>query len=90
MILRRKHKAPVDYYTFFIIGIIWLPIGLATGNPSLWILGLVFMIVGLVHKDKWKKNHKPWNKLDKQEQKLRIIIIIALKYPAKLFGSHII
>lgn len=78
ILIRKKHKSPPDYYSFFVMGIIWLPIGIAAGNSALWMMGLAFMAVGLVHKDEWKKNHRPWNKLDKGEQKLRLVVIIAL------------
>jgi hypothetical protein len=78
ILFRKKVKAPTDYYVFFIIGLTWLPLGLVFKNPALWGMGLVFLIVGLVHKKEWKKNHRPWNKLSKEEKKYRKIIIAAL------------
>jgi len=78
ILFRKKVKAPTDYYVFFIIGLTWLPLGLVFKNPALWGMGLVFMIVGLTHKKEWKKNHRPWNKLSKEEKKFRKIVIIAL------------
>jgi hypothetical protein len=43
-----------DYRTFFIIGLAFFPIGIATGNPGLWAMGLVFFILGITNKDKWQ------------------------------------
>ena len=74
----RIKKRPVDYYTFFIIGIIWLPFGIATGNTSLWMLGLIFTIIGLAHRSEWKKNRVRWCDLTEEEKRFKRIIIIAL------------
>jgi hypothetical protein len=43
-----------DYRTFFIIGLAFFPIGIATRNPGLWGMGLVFFILGITNRDKWK------------------------------------
>jgi len=78
VIMKKKYKSPTDYYAFFVIGITWLPLGLVFKNPALWGMGLVFMAVGLAHKKDWKKNHKPWNKLTKEEKKIKTVIITIL------------
>ncbi|MFC1741996.1 hypothetical protein ACFL3V_05665 [Nanoarchaeota archaeon] len=81
---RGKKLPPTDYYTFFIMGLIWLPvgiIGLATDSSGLeffFIMGLAFLGIGLANKDKWKNNHRTWHQLSKQEQKLKTIMIIGL------------
>lgn len=69
LIYSRKRKYEPDYYTFFIIGLVWLPFGVVTGNSMFWILGVVFFVIGLANKNKWKKK-KSWNKLSKKEKKL--------------------
>jgi vacuolar-type H+-ATPase subunit I/STV1 len=74
LIYYRKRKYEPDYYTFFIIGLVWLPLGIATGNSTFWILGAVFFIIGLANKDKWKKK-KAWNKLSEKEKKLILLSI---------------
>jgi len=77
---------PTDYYAFFLIGIIWLVAGImmqlsdnATGT-FFFIMGVVYVVMGLAHKKEWKKNHKPnkWKNLTKQERKFRIWIFIIL------------
>jgi predicted membrane channel-forming protein YqfA (hemolysin III family) len=62
---KKGEKHETDYYTFFLMGIIWTAIGapywLLDGelfNP-LFALGIVFLIVGLVNKSKWKKKQHP-------------------------------
>ncbi len=42
----------------FIIGLVWTIIGLPLENHSLAGIGIVFLIAGLVHRDKWEKNKK--------------------------------
>jgi len=71
-------KRPTDYYSLFTIGIIWFIIGIPLENSILSILGLVFMITGLIHKKDWKKNHRKWKDLDKIEKKISTIIMIIL------------
>jgi LPXTG-motif cell wall-anchored protein len=65
---KREGKAgETDYKAFFIMGLAFLPTGLAMmmayfftelpfeiGLP-LFALGLIYLIVGLVNRDKWKK-----------------------------------
>ena len=78
-ILQRKYKKrPIDYYSFFIMGVIWLVIGLPFRNWTLVVLGAVFTVVGFVNKKKWKQNRVTWNDLTKQEKKLRIWIFSIL------------
>jgi hypothetical protein len=58
-----RSKKETDYRALFNMGIIFFPAGLAISvatkimNPLL-ILGLVYFIMGLANKDKWKPNDK--------------------------------
>ncbi|VVB74463.1 Uncharacterised protein [Candidatus Tiddalikarchaeum anstoanum] len=70
-----KKKTPVDYYSIFIMGVIWLIIGIPLNNSALWELGFIFTIIGLVNKDNWRKDRYDWSKLSRAEIKTRIIII---------------
>jgi flagellar basal body-associated protein FliL len=51
-----------NYYTFFILGICFLPLGsltFTTGNPGmmgLTALGIIYMSIGLSHRDTWEKD----------------------------------
>jgi hypothetical protein len=55
-----EEKKPVDYRSFFILGICWMPLGivfwlvmdLAFGIP-LFVMGGAFLTIGLVNRDKW-------------------------------------
>jgi F0F1-type ATP synthase assembly protein I len=75
--VKRKHKRPTDYYTLFTIGIIWAIFGLfMRENLFFFMMGIVFMVAGLSHKDKWKKNHISWKKRSKEEQNIMAAVII--------------
>ena len=79
LLLLRKKKRPIDYYSLFIIGIIWFIFGIIVReNYFFWIMGLTFMAIGLINKDKWKSNRRRWGDMDKDERKLMIIIMIIL------------
>lgn len=43
-----------DYRAFFIMGAAFIPIGIATENSAMWIIGLVFIILGATNRDKWR------------------------------------
>lgn len=74
----KKNKRPIDYYNLFIIGITWFAIGIPLKNPFLFILGLGFLIFGLINRNKWKANKRRWNNLNIKEKKIRILIMIIL------------
>ena len=44
-----------NYRALFIVGLSWIPIGLATGLAVFWILGTVFMLAGLANRHKWDR-----------------------------------
>ena len=46
-------------------------------NP-LFYLGLVFFLVGLLNKKKWKRNRRTWKNMDKEEKKIMKIVMIIL------------
>jgi uncharacterized membrane protein YidH (DUF202 family) len=52
-------------------------LGFATENPAFWIMGLIFMTLGLLNKDKWKEPKK-LSDLKDEERRARIIIMILL------------
>jgi hypothetical protein len=45
-----------DYRTYFIVGIAFIPIGIATENWTFTIIGIIFIIIGLTNKNKWQDN----------------------------------
>ena len=73
-----KKKIKTDYYTLFIVGLVWMVIGIPFGNNILMALGLIFALAGIVNKDKWKKNRRQWKHLSKLERKMHIAILIIL------------
>ena len=66
LVLKRKgQKREVDYRSYFNMGIIWLPVGIIfylifKSMVGLWflIMGLVYLSIGLKNKDKWGKPQK--------------------------------
>ncbi len=78
VLMKKKTKAPTDYYIFFIMGIIWLGAGIPLKNYALSAMGVVFMIIGLANKDKWKANHRRWSQLGPEEKRLKLFLIIGL------------
>ena len=76
--MRKKEKQPIDYYNWYIIGLVWLPLGIIFQMHFFFILGLVFMGVGLANKDKWKANRRTRKDMTPEQRKFQMILIIAL------------
>ena len=74
---RRKEGRKPNFKAFFIIGITWIPIGIATQNYVFMIAGLAFMIMGIMKKKEWKDQPK-WEDLSPAEKKMKLALIIFL------------
>jgi len=74
----RKKQCGPDYYGIFIIGLIWFPVGLLMKNTGFGIIGLVFLIIGLINKEKWNQKKCEWKKMSSKEQKNKIVTIAVL------------
>ena len=44
---KRKRNIPENYKTWFIIGVTWIPLGIATDNHVFTVMGAIFMVIGL-------------------------------------------
>lgn len=78
VVYRRKGERPKpDYRVFFILGITWLTLGIATENPTFWVMGAVFLIVSLVNRDKWKDAEK-WSDLSSSQRTIRLLVVLGL------------
>lgn len=70
---KRPHKP--DYYALYTIGIVWMIAGIPLKNYALSAIGLILSIIGITHKDEWKKNRK---QLAKTERKMIIALTAGL------------
>ena len=75
--IRRKENRKPNYKVFFIIGICWAPLGIATQNYVFIVLGSVFLILGLINRKKWEAQPK-WNELSPEAKKIKIAMMIFL------------
>jgi phosphoglycerol transferase MdoB-like AlkP superfamily enzyme len=73
-IFKRKEKTEPDYYTFFIMGLVWFAIGIPLGNPALSIMGAAFLLIGFLNRGKWKKQKK-WSELSENEKRLKLVLL---------------
>jgi hypothetical protein len=70
----RGQKLEPDYRVFFILGITWLPLGIATDNPAFLGLGIVFMAIGLANRGRWKKAPK-WSELSPERRRTKLLLL---------------
>jgi amino acid transporter len=78
---RKGKQRPPDYYAFFWMGLIWTIFGIPfwrDGNFAFLAMGIIFLIIGLANRDKWKKNRVRWSDLTKGERKFKMGIMIFL------------
>ena len=78
LVNRRKERPPTDYYSMYIIGIVWIAVGLVQMDemPFFFMMGLVFMAVGLSHKSEWKQNHRRFKDLPQDLKKTKMAAIL--------------
>jgi uncharacterized membrane protein YidH (DUF202 family) len=76
-VLRKDNQYEPDYRVFFILGVTWLPIGIATDNSAFIGMGAVFMVLGLANRSKWKERTK-FAELPEERRRLKISLIIGL------------
>jgi len=74
IIMHKKYGTKPNYRVFFIIGVTWIPLGIATKNFVFSAAGIVMMIVGLSKKKEWREEPK-WNELPPQARRLKLILI---------------
>ena len=76
-VVRKSRMAP-DYFGYYITGFVWVIAGMPFRNYWLSGIGFLFMIIGLLHQDKWKKNRVSWSKLSEKEKSKRIKLMALL------------
>ena len=74
-VTQRKKRQTTNYRALFIIGISFLPVGIATKNPGIWIMGLIFLIISLVNRKEWQ-SEKKWTELSMSDKALRLTLMI--------------
>lgn len=55
---RNTERKGTDYRGLFIVGIVFLPVGYFFDFPILLFLGLVYILIGFVNRDKWGNPRK--------------------------------
>ena len=78
ILYQRKSKKPPDYRTLFMMGIIWLAIGIPIKNYMMSALGLILTALGLANRKKWKETSTNWGELTREEKAIKIFLIVLL------------
>jgi len=72
----KKRKQETNHRAIFILGAFWVGAGIFLENLSLELIGLIFILVGLVKKKEWGKEKRDWMRMTKEEKKMQIIYFI--------------
>ena len=74
IIINRRYRTKPNYKIFFIIGITWIPLGIATRNYVFSLAGIAMMILGLSKRKEWREEPS-WKDLPPQVRNLKLIMI---------------
>jgi hypothetical protein len=85
LLWKHRKQRPTDYFSIFIMGLLWIVIGLPTQNYALMSLGITSIIVGLLHKKSWKKNRLKWKHLDDHEKLVQLALMILVMLMLAVF-----
>ena len=72
--VKKRRKADYDYYAVFVMGLVWIVFGLIFRNEPLGLMGVLFVIAGLVHKKEWSPR-RDWDGLSSKEKLMKASII---------------
>lgn len=83
LIKNKDKKQKTNYYSLFVMGAIWVPFGLIMSylekesmiGGLFFILGWIYFVIGILHKDEWDKNKGPYLI---QNKKIRLFVMIGL------------
>jgi integral membrane sensor domain MASE1 len=73
-----SHKGPSrgpDYYSLFIMGLLWLALGFPLDSAVLSLVGAVLMLIAWMHRDRWEANRRALADMTSQQWRARAIII---------------
>jgi len=58
----KNKKQETDYRAWFIIGLTCVAVGLPLENYLVFAIGIVFATLGVLNREKWKRNDFDWKK----------------------------
>lgn len=65
----------MDYRTLFILGIVWLPLGIATDNKAFLVVSLILLVLSLANRKEWNKNDRSWKDLSLKQKNIKLVIV---------------
>jgi hypothetical protein len=78
--IKYKQSLEPDYRVFFILGLIWIALGVINvfqdGSVALGALGVIFLAVGLGNRDKWRQ--RKWADLPPEQRRMKIILMLVI------------
>jgi len=77
LLTRGKISNTADYRGMFVLGIVFVPVGIAMNIPAFWALGTIYVILGLANRKKWGERTK-FSELPPEERKIKIATTIIL------------
>ena len=73
-VTKRRRTMATNFRALLIIGFSLIPVGIATKNYWIWLIGIVFMIISLVNRKQWK-NELQWSELPASEKVVRVFLM---------------
>jgi hypothetical protein len=73
---KRGKKRAADYFSFFIVGIIWVALGIPIGNYPLTALGAAAVVISVAMRNRWRRNLHDW-KAGRRQKMLMVLMLVA-------------
>jgi hypothetical protein len=73
-VTRRKRTQTTNFRALLLVGFSFIPVGIATKNYLLWLIGFLFIFVSLINRKQWKIE-KRWQELPVSEKAVRFFMM---------------
>lgn len=82
ILYKAKRRYEPDYRTMFVLGVLWVLFGLFKRNLLFIVVGIPFLLWGIINKGKWDRISQEWkHKLTHSEKKIvcvQVAVVIVL------------
>lgn len=82
VLYKAKRKYEPDYRTMFVLGVLWVLFGLVKRNSLFIVVGIPFLLWGIINKGKWSRISQEWkHKLTPSEKNIvyaQVAVVVVL------------
>jgi len=79
IIARRYSETPhqTNFKALFVLGLAWIVVGISSDNLPLLVLGILFMVIGIINRQRWTRQPR-WTEMSPAQKRIKLIIMSIL------------